>query len=62
MECAIVPVMRRDGSTSPLDPGLMQATGALVLALGALGGALLWVRFGEVVYFDRLFTTIANCF
>lgn len=38
------------------------ALGAAALSLALLAGGLLWYRFGESIYIDRLLTAVANCF
>ena len=38
------------------------AVGAAGIAVLLAGAAVLWVRHGEAVYVDRLFSMIANCF
>ena len=35
--------------------------GAAVFAVLLAIGGLLWAHFGEAVYLDRIFSTIANC-
>lgn len=41
---------------------LSQPLGALVLGLGLLGGGLMWLRFGDAIYLERLFSAAAGCF
>lgn len=38
------------------------AIGAAVFAVLLAAGGLLWARYGEAVYLDRIFSAIANCF
>ncbi len=37
------------------------AIGAAVFAVLLAAGGLLWARYGEAVYLDRIFSAIANC-
>ena len=39
----------------------LAAVGAAVFAVLLAIGGLLWAHFGEAVYLDRIFSTIANC-
>ncbi len=36
--------------------------GALAIGVVLFAGVLLWARFGEAVYIERLFGALANCF
>ena len=38
------------------------AVGAAGIAVLLAAGMLLWLRYGEAIYVDRLFSMIANCF
>jgi hypothetical protein len=40
---------------------LALVSGAIFLALLALSAAL-WIRYGDIVYFERLVQNIPNCF
>ena len=47
--------------TPPSQPPLV-AIGAAALAVLLFGGGLLWARFGEAVYVERILAAITNCF
>jgi hypothetical protein len=38
------------------------AIGAAVLAVALAGSLLMWARFGEAIYIDRILAAIASCF
>ncbi|MEJ8571192.1 hypothetical protein [Microbaculum marinum] len=61
--------MSRTGDTAPeqredarIDQSTPVAVGAAVFALLLAASALLWTRFGESVYVERILGAIANCF
>ena len=58
------PASNRDpGHTGEPNTGSTQvAVGAAAFAVLLAAGALLWARFGESVYLERILGAIASCF
>jgi hypothetical protein len=52
---------QRNSGASADQPPLV-AIGAAVFAVLLAGSALLWARFGESVYVERILGAIASCF
>ena len=46
----------------PTDQSTLVAVGAAVFAVLLAASALLWTRFGESVYVERILGAIVNCF
>jgi hypothetical protein len=43
-------------------PAALNSIGALALSLALLAGSVLWLRFGETIYIERILGALANCF
>lgn len=57
-----VPGMETIHEPGTTGPAALNSIGALALSLALLAGSVLWLRFGETIYIERILGALANCF